>query len=41
MPNAIAFAEFAWDYVSIPDRAELEDHGMFDCNVEYPRSHYL
>jgi hypothetical protein len=28
--NAIAFAEFAWDYVSVPDKAELKLHNMFD-----------
>ena len=31
MLNDIAFAQFTWDYVSIPDKAELEAHDMFDC----------
>lgn len=31
MPNVIAFAEFVWDYVSIPDEAELKSYDIFDC----------
>jgi len=29
--NSIAFAQFAWDFVSIPDRVALEAYDMFDC----------
>ena len=29
--NTIALAEFAWDYVSMPDKAELCSYNMFDC----------
>ena len=38
MLNPIAFAQFAWDQVSIPDKAELELHGMHDCmwNLQAP-----
>ena len=31
MLNTIALAEFAWDYVSMPDKAELRSYNMFDC----------
>lgn len=31
--NAIAFAEFAWNYVSIPDKTELNSYDMFDCKA--------
>jgi hypothetical protein len=31
MLNAITFAQFTWDYVSIPDKVELEASDMFDC----------
>lgn len=31
MLHTIALAEFAWGYVSMPDKAELRSYNMFDC----------
>jgi hypothetical protein len=29
--SSIAFAQFAWDFVSILDRVELKAYNMFNC----------
>lgn len=38
MLNPIAFAQFAWDQVSIPDKAELELYDVNNCmwNLQGP-----
>ena len=38
IPNASAFAEFAWDYVLIPDKVELKKYDMSSCqwNLQDP-----